>query len=475
MKKKEFHGHVFEKGVFVTSFNTIQNLKLTNWHKDSAPEYLWIALIICHYGREIGIQICCQISKYIRDNFGEELSELKFSLIDKHRKHVEIYSYFSDVIEPMILDPLCLFNDSFQFKDFNEAFNCFRPFDERVSSIDKVMEELYSFHSQLSTDVNFILLWHSCVLGKLKICDGSLVFEALVNYPKTDVNDERMSLYRPQIRSCMQAFHAMETLTDYTSEFWKRYGEMKNCKCIYRKSEVEQEDLVFSSYFKRAVSYYNDYLMNVAPFDEKALVLFGMLNYSYKIYREMIDGDLGNSITGRLAFRTILENYILTKYLLSRERGNANIWKEYQSYGSGRLKLILERHKDIDDDAISHVDYDYLEFVMRDGYNEAFLNMDTRYFNNENIREKFLSVNESGLYNAYDYDSLFEHCLWGQIRESALLKCTEPSHDYHWILDEENVVNLKSVINDAVDVLTRHIEMLKKEYDIPEEVCRYDK
>ena len=124
MKDKEFHGHNLVKGVFVTPFNSIPNLKLTNWHKDSAPEYLWIALIINNYGRETGIQLCGHISKYIKDNFGDKLSDLKFSLINKYEKHLDIYSFISDLIDPIILDPLCLFNDVFQFQDFNKTFNC---------------------------------------------------------------------------------------------------------------------------------------------------------------------------------------------------------------------------------------------------------------------------------------------------------------------------------------------------------------
>ena len=45
--------------------------------------------------------------------------------------------------------------------------------------------------------------------------------------------------------------------------------------------------------------------------------------------------------------------------------------------------------------------------------------MDTKYFDKQNIRLKAESVDEKNLFGLYyDYDSSFEHGLWGAIRES---------------------------------------------------------
>ncbi|KGH77594.1 hypothetical protein X285_04400, partial [Oenococcus oeni IOEB_9304] len=63
---------------------------------------------------------------------------------------------------------------------------------------------------------------------------------------------------------------------------------------------------------------------------------------------------------------------------------------------------------------------------------------------------KFKEVGEDNLwkYN-YDYDSQFEHGFWGAIRESSLLKCTNPSHQYHDVPDIENEQRLPDVSSDA--------------------------
>ena len=58
--------------------------------------------------------------------------------------------------------------------------------------------------------------------------------------------------------------------------------------------------------------------------------------------------------------------------------------------------------------------------------------MDTKYFDKQNIRLKAESVDEKNLFGLYyDYDSSFEHGLWGAIRESSFVKCNNPAHKYH--------------------------------------------
>lgn len=70
--------------------------------------------------------------------------------------------------------------------------------------------------------------------------------------------------------------------------------------------------------------------------------------------------------------------------------------------------------------------------------------MDTRYFGkqNKNIREKSKRVDEQILYSSYcDYDSAYENGLWGAIRESSLLKCNNPTHQYHCVQGVQDIEN----------------------------------
>ncbi len=74
----------------------------------------------------------------------------------------------------------------------------------------------------------------------------------------------------------------------------------------------------------------------------------------------------------------------------------------------------------------------YIEALVNEFKGEEFIDMDTKYFDKQNIRLKAEDVGEKNLYGLYyDYDSSFEHGLWGAIRESSLLKCNNPAHKYH--------------------------------------------
>lgn len=172
------------------------------------------------------------------------------------------------------------------------------------------------------------------------------------------------------------------------------------------------------------------------------LVLFGIATYSYKRLLEVVEHKLFNSISGRSAVRVLIENYIMMKYLVNIEDQHENIWSEYQFYGIGQYKLIITRFREQEnkkDLKNSHVDYKYIELLVNEFVIEETIDMDTRYFDKQNIRSKAEAVGEKELYGLYyDYDSAYEHGLWGAIRESALLKCDNPAHHYHCVPDIDN-------------------------------------
>ena len=94
--------------------------------------------------------------------------------------------------------------------------------------------------------------------------------------------------------------------------------------------------------------------------------------------------------------------------------------------------------------------------------------MDTKYFDKQNIRLKAESVDEKNLFGLYyDYDSSFEHGLWGAIRESSLVKCNNPAHKYHCIPDIEDETRLKTVQPECSIFRNKTLSLLKERYDIP--------
>lgn len=217
--------------------------------------------------------------------------------------------------------------------------------------------------------------------------------------------------------------------------------------------------------------YLSELFLTAAPLNEKMSVLLGIATYSYKRLKEIYEHQLFNSISGRSCVRVLIEDYIMMKYLVKNESFHENIWRDYQLYGMGLYKLVLARHRENGALEESHFDEKYIEALVNEFKGEEFIDMDTKYFDKQNIRLKAEDVGEKNLYGLYyDYDSSFEHGLWGAIRESSLLKCNNPAHKYHCVPDVEDETRLKTVLPDCIMIMNKTISFLDEIYGIPEQL-----
>lgn len=218
-------------------------------------------------------------------------------------------------------------------------------------------------------------------------------------------------------------------------------------------------------------TYLSELFVATDPLNEKMNVLLGIATYSYKRLKEIYEYQLFNSIYGRSCVRVLIEDYIMMKYLVKNETSHDNIWRDYQLYGMGLYKLVLARYRESGAFQESHFDEKYIEALVNEFKDEEFFDMDTKYFDKQNIRMKAESVGEKDLYGLYyDYDSSFEHGLWGAIRESSLLKCNNPAHKYHCVPDVEDETRLKTVLPDCIMVMNKTVSFLNELYGIPEQL-----
>lgn len=245
-------------------------------------------------------------------------------------------------------------------------------------------------------------------------------------------------------------------------------------ECNIVTVHFKDEERVISGYInmlQEIFVYLSDLFVIADPLDEKMNVLLGIATYSLKRFKEINNHHLFNSLAGRSCLRVMIENYIMMKYLIKNEEHHVNIWRDYQIYGIGQYKLVLSRYREsaIADDV--PFDTSYIEAIVNEFKNEEFINMDTRYFDQQNIRKKAEIVNEADLYGLYyDYTTSFEHGLWGAIRESSLLKCFNPAHKYHCIPDINDEIRLKSIMPDCIMVMNKTIILLNELYSIPEQL-----
>ena len=104
---------------------------------------------------------------------------------------------------------------------------------------------------------------------------------------------------------------------------------------------------------------------------------------------------------------------------------------------------------------------------------EEFTDIDVRYFDNARMGAKAEKVGEKDLFALYyDYDTQYEHGLWGAIRESSMLKCDNSTHQYHLIPDIEDEQKLKSIYSDCIFVMKKMISFYASQIEIPESLVK---
>ena len=249
---------------------------------------------------------------------------------------------------------------------------------------------------------------------------------------------------------------------------------MTDCSIFVIEFPEEQRNITaYMEKLHEVFTYLSELFVATDPLNDKMNVLLGIATYSYKRMKEIYEHQLFNSISGRSCVRVLIEDYIMMKYLVKNEPSHDNIWRDYQLYGMGLYKLVLARHRESGVSVESHFDERYIEALVNEFKGEEFIDMDTKYFDKHNIRLKAEDVGEKNLYGLYyDYDSSFEHGLWGAIRESSLLKCNNPAHKYHCVPDVEDETRLKTVLPDCVMVMNKTVSFLDEVYGIPEQLLK---
>lgn len=485
MASSKLSEHVFKKGKFTTPLNSIPTMSEMkdekSWTYGRLPEYLWIGLILNQYGREQGLQnlykIIVELHRLAPDMRAPRMSDILS--LDVTIQAV-FYKQIIETTSKETLAPLTLVFTLSKEPEFSTWFYCSElTVEERQNIIVDTMQKIMGHQTHEATDIRFVALYFELLSGKLHLPKEHL--DMILQYPTLSHSAEEMKMVRPSVRSMeMMILEFEEANSAYLKDFWRCVSEMTGCSLF--SIQFPQETTEISLYMEQlheVFAYLSDLFVSANPLDEKMNVIIGIATYSYKRFKEAHEHNLFNSISGRSCTRVLIENYIMLKYLIKNESSHENIWKDYQLYGIGLYKLVLARHRESGERKMSHVDKDYIEALVNEFKIEESIDMDTRYFDRHNIRLKAESVNEKELYGLYyDYDSSFEHGLWGAIRESALVKCNNPAHQYHCVPDVEDQNRLKSVLSDCIMVMNKTVSFLNDIYGIPsplfEEVTAFE-
>lgn len=486
MRNSKLTEHHLKKGKFVTPFNEIMSAvsKEDSWNYGRVPEYFWIGLIIDGGERTEQLEKCMKLLTRLKELDKDNEIELpKISLIlqlDKQNQAI-FFSYMEELGILHYLRPLSLVlsgkSDVFDYfiKGYLESIL------SRTETLNSILAKISGHQADLSTDIRYLIIYSMSISQKLYFSVDDSLPERLTDYPYYSHSDSEMNFLRPSIRALEGGLvNADEENKNnmFAEEFWGTVSLLTECKeCYISMLENKLIDLdKYKIYVHDILEYYNEVFKNTMVLDTKMLTLIGIATYSYKRILELVDHDLEHTISGRTIVRSLAENLMMTKYLLKEEPNHEDIWNEFQYYGIGQYKLIFERYAENNPELeTNHVEFEYIDALVSEFTNKEFIDMNTNYFGKGNIKTKFESVEEGNLWRyAYDYDSQFEHGLWGAIRESSILKCNAPGHMYHGVPDIENKQKLKSVANDCVKIMNKHIDVLNQIYELPDFLRKED-
>lgn len=474
MSPSRLSEHSFKKGKFTTPLNSISLMAPLedekSWTYGRLPEYLWIGLILNEYGRSDGLDklyiIITRLHELAPNMIIPRMSDI---LALDSNIQVDVYKCITENTYKEALSPLTLIFTLSKTPSFSQSFYCPNlSIEKRQDKLIETMQKIMGHQTNEATDIRFVVLYFQLLSGKLHLSKEQL--DIILKYPTLPHSAEEMRMVRPFIRSLeMMALQTEKANSSYIKNFWRCISEMTECAPFSIQFPTEESDInLYIEQLHEVFSYLSQLFVSTNPLDEKMSVIIGIATYSYKRFKEAYDHNLFNAISGRSCIRVLIENYIMLKYLIKNESSHENIWRDYQYYGIGLYKLVLERHRESEERKQAHFDRSYIEALVNEFKTEEFIDMDTRYFNQQNIRLKAESVNEKELYGLYyDYDSSFEHGLWGAIRESSLLKCNNPAHQYHCIPDVNDVNRLKSVLPDCIMVMNKTLSFLNETYGLP--------
>ncbi len=471
----KFSEHSFKKGVFYAPFNSSfgDKLSLSPWALEALPEYIWISLILEGYGRARGLgiieAIIKDLSKISKELCISKLSNI-FSLeLSKQQKYYEVISRW---INPSILSPLTLIFRMENHTLFNNFFlDIDVTIDHKVEILERVIKKNLFHQTNEATDVRFVILLFEIYGDRLYVANGLGVKEALIEYPKIDHSNPKMQFYRPMIRSAEIGSRAIfNQKNNFCEIFWKNVAMLTQCNSLI--IDYGEQGGTSMNFFGDSVNVIEYLIANNKEkliMDEKFSVCLGIATYALKIYKEVLDGKLSDGILGRFALRTITEVYVTLKYMLLKETEQENVWKSFKEYGVGKYKYVVLKARELDQDMSQHhFALPVLDAILNEDKNEEFTDMDTRLFDNQNVRKKFEVIGENNLYDLYyEYDTNFIHGLWGAIRESSMVSCDNPGHKYHPIPDITFEQKLKNIESDSEMILKKLFKLISSNYEFP--------
>jgi hypothetical protein len=480
MKKKSsrnesgLSAHKRHKKELKPPFLQIGKLSYSSWIHDRLPDMLWAVLVIENLEREKALHFFRSIGEFVFNN--KELYDVTISGIgklssDDAKLIINHMISWSEEI-PIILRPLRLYPEIPASDVWNELLDEAIP-EEDWDKLSCAVMKSFSHQSQEATDCRWVKTLCLISGGKLHFpSDKRDLATEIVQYPQNDdpkrveseiraieiaiVNEENSwskNFWEENYRStpCFPEERIIEKIEARKKEFVE---ELKNSRKHFVEETTRVRNNLITHYFKS---------LNTTNVDPRHETSFGLALYGLTLFTEIILYSVSNSITGRIALRSLIEIYITLKYLLIKEREVNQIWDDFHTYGTGQIKLIYLKLQELTMQSDS-IEMDDLYLILNEDVFLEFTPINLGQWGNSDLRKMSDYAGIKEIYDLYyNYTSGFVHGTRGSIRESVYQRCINPLHRYHRI-PEYNLPLMPSVTSDSIIVVNELLECLNSVY-----------
>ncbi len=440
-------------------------MHLCSWSKERLPEYVWIGLLrnSCNNKKDF-FEKFYYLKEYMLKSFEEPTD--KFSTILKLKKEdkISLFEKIKEIFGYKVLDPIIIVSNF--DKDLRDSFlDKSNTNNMRISTIVDIIEKMYDRCCDFAMDIRYSAL--ILKINKIYFPSNDMILkDAIQKYPLLENDNPLIDMYKISLSS-LEGMDFIDSDYAYSKYFYEEMYLMTDCnpKVIVYPENDNMDLLIAKINELKKLILKTDEIKS----DDKRDVIVGNITYIYKIVKEIIDNNLYDSIISRYVLRTITEVIVNIKFLCSREKDNPDIWEAFKDYGNSKYKMIYKRIEEGTtlSDNCKHFDEIMLKLLANETKSEEFLKVSFKDFADKNVRQKFMLVDEKDLYDTYyDYDTCFTHGYWGAIRESALLTCDNPAHNYHSVADIECNQQLINCCDDLIFLIDKIIVIMNSELGV---------
>lgn len=443
----------------------ITKMEPASWRDERLPELLWVVLLVTHLPREKYITLFRQFAEAILTY--EPATSRPFDISFTGLSGVE-QKIFDRFIEPLmavqeykhILSGLMVLDD-FPGKKRWERYLDEEDFNGDWKPLMRAVAHTLDHQSQEATDCRWFRVLCLMAGNKLKFPSTEMVSE-FVEYP--NVGNQRE--VGPMIRATEGA---LGVLLDSTSEWPKKFWEqcLQRTECWPLSFTAQDAPLKFGTTVSQVQEVYSALIkhqqktVTTSAINPQHDTAFGICLYGLALLQELLRVGASQSISGRLALRTLSELVITFAYLTYKN--DPDIWRSYRVFGAGQAKLQYLKLEEVSENT-SYVDIASLIELANEDIWEEFLPIELGHWTNSNLRN--LSI-EAGIKDIYDefyaWTSTYAHGHWGAIRDSIFETCGNPLHRLHRI-PRETPKKLPDVIPDACRLVDRLLDLLDQCY-----------